>query len=135
MAFSLGTCLISSRSSLLPTRKRKAYSCAFSLTSRTQLFRALKLSILRHFIVLLVDGVNQEGCSNSLVKTPNYGFECFLTCLPQTVTYRVPHLQHDRCLFVDFNSLGVELDSDSHIVLSRELAFDVLKEHAGLSDV
>lgn len=135
MAFSLGTCLISSRSSLLPTKKRKAYSCAFSLTSRTQLLRALKLSILHDFRMLLVDGIDEEGCSNSLVKTPNYGFKCFLACLPQRVTYRVPDLQHDRCLFVNFNSLGVEFDSHSDIILSGKLTFYVLKEHAGLSDV
>lgn len=48
--------------------------------------------------------------------------------------YCVPNLQSDCCLLVDRKDLGGVLDTDCHVVLVGELAFDVAVYEAGLPD-
>lgn len=48
--------------------------------------------------------------------------------------YSVPYLQFNFFVILNFDGPGGELDSDSHIVLLGEVAFDISDEHGRFAD-
>lgn len=52
----------------------------------------------------------------------------------RSLAYSIPDLQFNRGLFADFDGFGRELDTNSDVILLRELSLDIPHEHGRLSD-